>query len=349
MTLRDCLNKDLSLPRFIVIIAVGICCITTLGILAWYSQSVGTAHCGSPPADITVMKLGPDGNVQWQARIDRGEDDTANAIVPASDGGYVLSGRNDYRNHLPAARLIRLNRSGGVEWDRFYPEYKGTFPGLFPGPDGGLFAGTMLPGRIIVLDADGNVSREIPFADYAYASYISPASDGGFFVLAENLSARNSMIMSIGPDGSENWRRDALPLIALHDKSILATSDGGCLAGGYADDVRELNYFRFDSRGNVVWNTTLGQSWDNRPVLMAEVRPGTFEIFYESSRKSDVTLRDILETFSVTFDDNGTILHQWMPDISPPITHISGQDYFAARFRAKDVGRRTAMVPRILS
>lgn len=332
------LKKEIPRSWFIAIITGGICGIAVVGILAWYSFGFGTAQCGLPPADITIMKLGPDGNMQWHGRIDSGEDDTAAGIVPLSNGGYVLSGRNDYRTHLPAARLIRLNSSGGVEWDRFYPEYKGTFTDLFSGPDGRFFAGTMLPGRIIVLDAAGNVSREIPFADYAYASYISPASDGGFFVLAENLSARNSMIMSIGPDGSENWRRDALPLIALHDKSILATSDGGCIVEGHTDDVRELNYFRFDRRGNVVWNTTLGQSWDNRPVLMAEVRPGTFEIFYESSRKSDVTLRDILETFSVTFDDNGTILHQWMPDISPPITHISGQDYFAARFRAKDAG-----------
>jgi len=338
MSLYDRLTKEIPRSWFIAIIIGGICGIAFIGILAWYSQSVGTAHCGSPPADITVMKLGPDGNVQWQARIDSGEDDTANAIVPASDGGYVLSGRNDYRNHLPAARLIRLNRSGGVEWDRFYPEYKGTFSGLFPGPDGGLFAGTMLPGRIIVLDADGNVSREIPFADYSSYADFAPGPDGGFFVLAENISTSNSMLMSLGSDGREHWRRDALPLIALHDQSILATSDGGCLVGGHADDVRELNYFRFDSRGNVVWNATLGQSWDNRPVLMAEVRPGMFEIFYESARKSDVTPGNVLETFSVTFDDNGTVLRQRTPDISPPVAHISGQDYFAARFRAKDAG-----------
>ena len=336
MTLRDRLKKEIPRSWFIAIIIGGICGIAILGIVAWYSLGFGTAQCGLPPADITVMKLGPDGSVQWQARIDSGEDDTADGIVPASDGGYLLSGRNDYRTHLPAARLIRLNSSGGVEWDRFSPEYKGTFTGLFSGPDGGFFAGTMLPGRIIVLDAEGNVSREIPFADYAYASYISPASDGGFFVLAENLSARNSVLMSLDPDGREHWRHEALSLIALHDPPILAASDGGCLAGGYADDVRELNYIRFDNRGNVMWNATLGQSWDNRPVLMAEVRPGTFEIFYESARKSDAA--NILETYSVTFDDNGTVLHQQMPDISPPITQISGQDYLAARFRAKDAG-----------
>lgn len=338
MSLYDRLSKAIPRSWFIVIIAVGICCITALGILTWYSLGFGIVQCGLPPSDITVMKLGPDGNVQWHGRLDSGEDDTANGIIPTPDGGYVISGRNDYRTHLPAARLIRLNISGGVEWDRFYPEYKGTFTGLFSGPDGGFFAGTMYPGRIIVFDSGGNVSREIPFADYAYASYIAPAQNGGYFAMAENLSARNSTLMSLGSDGREHWRREALPLIALHDPPILATSDGGCLIAGYADDVRELNYVRFDSSGKVMWNATLGNSWDNRPVLMAEVRPGTFEIFYESARKSDVTPGNILETFSVTFDDNGTILHQRMPDISPPVTHISGQDYFAARFLAKDAG-----------
>jgi hypothetical protein len=144
--------------------------------------------------------------------------------------------------------------------------------------------------------------------------------------------------MSLGPDGSEQWRRDAIPLIALYEHSLLPASDGGCLVEGHADDVRELNYFRFDNNGSVVWNATLGQSWDNRPVLMAEVEPETFEIVYESARKPDTAPTNILETFSVTFDDNGTVLQQRMPDISPPIVTTSGQDFLAARFRVKDAG-----------
>jgi len=338
MPFRDCLKKEIPRWWFIGIVVGGICGIAIVVILAWYSMGFGTAQCGLPPTDIVVMKLGPGGNVQWQTRIDSGVDDPANDIFPIPDGGYVLSGRNDFQTRQPAARLIRLNRSGGVEWDRWYPEYKGGFTGLFPNPAGGFFAGTILPGKILILDTDGNVSREIPFADYGYASYVAPGNNGGFFVLAENLSGRNSTLVSLNADGRELWRRDALPLIALHDRSLLPVSDGGCLIVGYADNVRELNYFRFDSSGRVVWNATLGQSWDNRPILMAEVRPGTFEIFYESARKSDTAPMNVLETFSVTFDDNGTVLQQRMPDISPPITQISGQDYVAARFRVKDAG-----------
>ena len=338
MLLRDLLKKEIPRSWFIGIIVGGICGIAIVVILAWYSLGFSTAQCGLPPTDIMVMKLGPDGNVQWQTRIDSGVDDPANDIVPTPDGGYVLSGRSDFQTRPPAARLIRLNSSGGVEWDRWYPEYKGGFTGLFLNPAGGFFTGTIFPGRILVLNADGNVSREIPFADYSYASYVAPAHNGGFFVLAENLSGRNSTLMSLDPDGCERWRHDTLPLIALHERSLFPASDGGCLIAGYADNVRELNYFRFDSSGRVVWNTTIGQSWDNRPVLMAEVRPGTFEILYESARMSDTPPRNIMETFSVTFDDNGTILRQRMPDISPPIAKTSGQDYLAARFRVKDAG-----------
>lgn len=338
MLLRDLLKKEIPRSWFIGIIVGGICGIAIVVILAWYSLGFSTAQCGLPPADIMVMKLGPDGNVQWQTRIDSGEDDTSNALVLTPDGGCVLLGRNDYRTGLPATRLLRLNRSGGVVWDRFYPEYPGAFTGIFPDPVGGFLAGTMLPGKILVLDADGNVSGEIPFADYSYASYVAPAHNGGFFVLAENLSGRNSTLMSLDPDGNERWRSDALPLIALREQPLLSVSDGGCLIEGYADDVQKLNYFRFDSRGRVMWNATLGKSWDNRPVLMAEVRPGTFEILYESARMSGTPPTNIMETFSVTFDDNGTVLRQRMPDISPPIAKTSGQDYLAARFRVKDAG-----------
>jgi hypothetical protein len=338
MALRDTLHREIP-RKWLPAILIGIAC----GIAAYlfivnFTTVFSTAQCGLPPADIQVMKLGPDGTVQWKTRIDSGDNDPANEIVPAPGGGYVLSGRNDFQTSPSAARLIRVDSSGGVEWDRWYPEYPGGFTGLFPDPAGGLFAGTIFPGKILVLGADGNVSREIPFADDSYSSFIAPAHNGGFFVLAENLSRRNSTLMKLGPDGREHWRRDALPLIALHERSLLPASDGGCLIAGYADDVRELNYFRFDSAGRVVWNATLGQSWDKRPVLMAEVRPGMFEVFYESARMSGTPPRNIMETFSVTFDDNGTVLQQRMPDISRPITHISGQDYFAARFRGKDAG-----------
>ena len=338
MTLRDTLHREIP-RKWLHAILIGIVCgIAAYLLIVNFTTVFSTAQCGLPPVDIQIMKLGPDGTVQWKNRIDSGEDDPAYEILPAPDGGYVISGRNDFRLHLPAARLIRLNSSGGVVWDRSYPEYQGIFRDLFPGPGGGLVTRAMSAGKILVLDADGNVSREIPIADNEYSSFIAPAHNGGFFVLAENLSRRNSTLMKLGPDGREHWRRDALPLIALHERSLLPASDGGCLIAGYADDVRELNYFRFDSVGRVVWNTTLGQSWDNRPVLMAEVRPGMFEVFYESARMSGTPPRNIMETFSVTFDDNGTVLQQRMPDISRPITHISGQDYFAARFRGKDAG-----------
>ncbi|MDD5143321.1 hypothetical protein [Methanoregula sp.] len=325
--------------RWLSAILIGIAC----GVAAYlfivnFTTAFSTAQCGLPPTDIQVMKLGPDGTVQWKSRIDSGEDDPAYEIVPVPDGGYVLSGRNDFRIHLPAARLIQLNSSGGVVWDRSYPEYQGAFHGLFPGPAGGVVTGAISPGKILVLDADGNVSREIPFAGYEYSSIIAPDTDGGYFVLAENFSRRDSSLKSLGPDGRERWSRDALPLIALHERSILSVSDGGCLVAGYADDVQELNYFRFDSSGRVVWNAMLGKSWDNRPILMAEIRPGTFEILYESARQSGPPPINILETFSATFDDNGTLVQQWMPDISPPITKTPGQDYLAVRFREKDAG-----------
>jgi len=121
------LHKEIPNTWFFGILVGGILGIAAVAIWVFFSMGFGTAQCGLPPADITVMKIGPDGNVQWQTRIDSGEDDTANEIVPMPDGGYVLSGRNDFRTHLPAARLIRLNRSGGMEWDRSYPEYSAGF------------------------------------------------------------------------------------------------------------------------------------------------------------------------------------------------------------------------------
>ena len=61
MTLRDRLKKEIPRSWFIGIVVGGICGIAIVGILAGYSLGFGTAQCGLPPADIMVMKLGPDG------------------------------------------------------------------------------------------------------------------------------------------------------------------------------------------------------------------------------------------------------------------------------------------------
>lgn len=335
MTLRDKLNKEIPNNLFFGILAGVILGVAVFVIYWLFVANSGATQCGLPPMDIRIMKLDTQGNEDWNRSIDSGADDQAYTILPTPDGGYAISGLYDNNVDTMVPDIIKLNRSGSTEWEKRYPEYEGQFNGFFLNPDGGFFAGRY-PGKILVLDAQGNVTREIRYGDDNTPSFFSPRQNQGFIVLLENMSVRNSTVLSLDPDGRVIWRHDNLPIVALSEYSLQVTSDGGCIVAGYTPGVRELFYVRLDSWGNETWNATRGKSWDNRPVLMAEPRPGLFEIMYESARNSDTPPAIIMGTFFVTFNDNGGILRQRTLNVSPPVSHISGPDYFATHLPEKD-------------
>ncbi len=345
MTLRKRLQD--KIPRRILFgIIIGILlAIAVLVIYTLFIGNPGPAKCGLPPMDIEVMKLDENGNIQWKTHIDSGGDDPASAIVQTPDGGYAvlaLYSGSDSEGPNFFSRIVRLNRTGSIAGERRYTRSEWRFNSLFTNPDGGYFAGAWYPGRILVLDSSGEVTKTIRFGDATSPSIFVPRSERGFVVSLESSSGQNTRIMSLDADGNILWLHNDTPLVALRESSLLATSDGGCIAGGYTPEVRELSFIRFDKTGTGLWNVTLGKSWDNRLIAMAEPRPGAYEIIYESARETGSSPAIVMETYSVTFDNNGTVLRQWMPDISPPVVRISEQDYLAVRLPEKGYGSSDA-------
>ncbi len=327
MRLGSWLQKKIPTPWFYGIIVCGLIGIAVT-IWLYLSMSISTAQCGLPPADIQIMKLGADGRVEWQTRIDSGEDDQPLTIIELPDGGFAISGRYVTKADQWESRIVRLNHSGGVVWDRWYSMYIDRFEGFFVNPDGGFFAGKY-PGKIIVLDADGNVTREIRFGDNSSLSSITPRVDGGFIAVLVNRSTGTTSVLCLDPDGGIIWRHDDLPMLVSSEYSLMVTSNGGSVIAGHTPNMRELYYLRLDNNGNETWNVTLGKSYDNRPVLLAEPRPGIYEFVYESARDSDTSLDVTMEMYSVTYDENGDLLRSRLLEVSRPISLIDEYDFFA--------------------
>jgi hypothetical protein len=298
----------------------------------------------SPPTDIQVMKLDAGGKLQWETRIDGGDDAWPSDIIQTPDGGYAISGNYDsftVRADGMRSWITRLNRSGDVEWSNAYPWYPVQDRGLFVNPDGGFFF-SRFPGKILTLGTEGKVTREIPFGEDDFNTLFAPVTGRGFYVLQENLSRSNSAIIRIDRDGRVTWRHDNISMSVVSEKTLMVTSDGGCLIGGINKNpltkhLNTLYYVRFDNSGNEVWNATVGKPGDTRPLLIAESRPGKYEIIYESARNSGTPPAG-METFSVMYSDKGEVLRQRMLDFSPPISRIGEQDYLAVHLSEKPYG-----------
>lgn len=74
----------------------------------------------TPNKDIVVVKLTPNATLSWSKVIDTGDEDTAEQIIPTSDGGFVISaglyGMDHQQGRYPY--LIKFSHDGKFVWNR---------------------------------------------------------------------------------------------------------------------------------------------------------------------------------------------------------------------------------------
>jgi parallel beta-helix repeat protein len=82
----------------------------------------GSAASRSPgDSDFWLLKINPEGNVQWTKTFGGLDDDNANSVVQSSDGGYVLAGStNSFGAGGSDAWLVKTDSMGNLMWTRTY-------------------------------------------------------------------------------------------------------------------------------------------------------------------------------------------------------------------------------------
>ncbi len=77
---------------------------------------VGASELDRPKG--LVIRLGNLGEVIWERRFSAGGDARANAVLPTTDGGFVVVGERFVRPTRSAVWLVKLDAMGGVVWHR---------------------------------------------------------------------------------------------------------------------------------------------------------------------------------------------------------------------------------------
>ena len=85
-----------------------------------------TESFGAGGADIWILKLSSDGEIEWQKAYGGSEDEEANSFQQTSDGGYIVAGctesfgagENDFW-------ILKLSSDGDIEWQKTYGESEG--------------------------------------------------------------------------------------------------------------------------------------------------------------------------------------------------------------------------------
>ncbi len=84
-----------------------------------YAVAGWTGSFGAGGADVYVVKLDEDGNVQWTRTIGGSGYDLGWSIIQTSDGGYAVAGSTmSFRAGWVDVYVVKLDGSGTVQWTR---------------------------------------------------------------------------------------------------------------------------------------------------------------------------------------------------------------------------------------
>jgi hypothetical protein len=172
-----------------------------------------TEGSSADPADAWVLRVGNDGEVEWDETYGGGKLDKVHDAVEASDGGYVLVGRtaSDGAGEEDGW-MVKIDGDGAKQWDRTYGTPKNdAFFGIHNDPDGGyVVSGTKhvlgevgADGWALKTDASGKKDWEQTFGGNYWDKFwpVIEGHDGGYLAIGETTSyseSRDGWVVRIG-------------------------------------------------------------------------------------------------------------------------------------------------------
>jgi parallel beta-helix repeat protein len=253
----------------------------------------GYAIAGAKDGGFLLLKFGSSGEVLWEKTYGTEAKfaSYASALVETDDGGYVLAG-------------------SGTPWPNFI------------GPNGTLF-------NLLKTDSAGNIlwtrnfsTQEKPF----FARSLIKTSDGGYAVAGYSevdhtiMSSGTGYVHLIKTDDAGNivWEKqfEADATWASVHISAVETKDGGYALLSIADfttqdipTVENVDFWliKTDPEGQMQWNKTYGDAYNDRPSCFIETVDGGFLLAGSTSQKSDNRLQD--DAWLVKLDSEGNM--QW--------------------------------------
>ena len=312
-----------SVPQFALILVVVL--IATAGCIG------GDRY---PSTDILVSKFDSSGQDTWSTTIDSGKEDYATAIIETSDGGYAIAGWISEKHGYPNnPRVIRLDPTGGILWDRTLDSSEVYSVAIAEAPDGGFVVAQNInnfdSGKVSRIDADGRPvwNRTV---DSAFKTII-PTRDGRFA-----LAGTRTFVI----DGNGTLTLD----LPASSTSILQAFDGGFFVerSGVPESYGIL--FRLDANGTSVWTQPVGSHAMGKITSLHETPEGSIEVVYtyqDPAKNKDIVM--FMESEQVTFGKDGTVSNT-MPLVAvDPVTRASDGGYLFESYPFPDSAAFTTL------
>jgi len=165
-----------------------------------YAIAGKTESFGAGGADVYVVKLDANGNLQWTKTIGGPKGDGGSSLIQTADGGYAIAGyTTSFGAGLSDAYLVKLDANGNLQWTKTIggKDFEDGYS-LIQTSDGGYviagytrsFGAGGADVYVVKLDANGNLqwTKTIGGETYDSGSSLIQTSDGGYAIAGETYS-----------------------------------------------------------------------------------------------------------------------------------------------------------------
>jgi hypothetical protein len=243
-----------------------------------YAIAGFTFSFGAGGADVYVVKLDANGNLQWTKTIGGPEHEEGRSLIQTSDGGYAITG---YITSFGAGEadvyVIKLDANGNLQWTKTIGG-----PGdeigysLIQTSDGGYaitgFTRSFGAGRddvyVVKLDANGNLqwTKTIGGPEPEEGYSLIQTSDGGYaitgFTRSFGAGRDDVYVVKLDANGNLQWTKTIGGPEPEEGYSLIQTSDGGYAITGFTFSFgageADLYVVKLDASGNLQWTKTIG-------------------------------------------------------------------------------------------
>jgi len=235
---------------------------------------------GAGDSDIWILKLRADGTIQWQRTYGGYDDDAADLIYQASDGGYVVTGYTaSYGAGAIDVWLLKLGADGAVQWQKTYGgRAEDEAVGIQQTLDGGYivagetdsFGAGDWDVWLLKLGADGAVQWQKtyggPRSETTSADPVQQTADGGYIVTGRTASfgagGYDVWMLKLDENGTVQWQKTYGGPGDDEAHAVRQTLNGGYVVAGYTASfgagATDIWVIKLDGQGTILWQKTFG-------------------------------------------------------------------------------------------
>ena len=258
-----------------------------------------TASFGVGRGDFWLLKLYPDGNVQWQKAYGGGATDCAYSIQETSDGGYIVAGVGSFGTAGDDFWVLKLDSGGEVQWQKAYGGNGQESACFIQETTGGgyILAGTTKSFGAGVRDCDfwvlklgstGSIQWQKVYGgsgdDLLYS--VEETTDGGYIIAGTTNSFGTGIndydfwVLKLGAEGDVRWQKTYGGSDNDYAYCVRQTFDGGYIAAGetgsFGAGNSDLWVLKLDPGGDLEWQKSYGGSSAERTNSIQQTSDGGY-------------------------------------------------------------------------